>query len=218
MSPDGTSRDPDGRRGPGRDSRRMVRRIRGAPWRALQRCLIECVASQLTHRSVRCRSAFETLHVRRSAQGSAAGDAEAGRHEAGLRVRAHNEVLAACTRAAGCGCRALRAGRVFEKADLASATQEPDDEAQDHADDDHGRERREELEAGFVDDQVAGEASEAELRDPRPEQANQSDQQADGDEGALHGSSIAPDWHVDSTRVSIGDLAPRKLRAAASAG
>ena len=48
-----------------------------------------------------------------------------------------------------------------------------------------------ELEARFVNNQVAGKATEAELRSPRPEKANQSNQKTDGDEDTLHACMLA---------------------------
>jgi hypothetical protein len=70
---------------------------------------------------------------------------------------------------------------------MRSAPQQPDDQTHDQAHDDHRREWREKLEARLVDDHVAGQTADREFRDPRPEQADRSNQEPNYDKQALHG-------------------------------
>jgi hypothetical protein len=63
----------------------------------------------------------------------------------------------------------------------ALAARQPEDQAEHEAQQDHGREGREDRQARPIDDDIAGQAPEGQFAQPRPQQADGGDQQSDGD-------------------------------------
>src|SRR5690606_22408411 len=65
--------------------------------------------------------------------------------------------------------------------------EEPEEEGDESADEQHGGDRHVELEAGLVDDDVARQAADRQLAQPWPQEPGQQDGEADDDQGSLHG-------------------------------
>lgn len=70
--------------------------------------------------------------------------------------------------------------------------EQPEDQGQHEAHQDHGRDRQVEGETFPSDDDVAGQAAERQAAEPGPQQADDDDRQADDDERLLHGCGPLP--------------------------
>jgi hypothetical protein len=81
------------------------------------------------------------------------------------------------------------------------AIDEPQEQRQDDADEDAGRDRKIKCTVRAPDMDVAGQPAEAESRDPRPQQADCRDRQADDDENASHSPDM--DGSCEPQRVSL---------------